>query len=241
MNRSAVSGGYSTVTVKHEPLRATALLFDLDGTLVDSAPDICNAVNQVLNDLRRPRITLEETRNWIGNGLRRFLQKALVPDGEGSLDPLLLERAYSMFESHYAKSVWTNSVVYPGVLDGLAQLEAVGFKMGCVTNKPRFCTCLLLDQAGLARYFDVVVAGVDLTETKPAPAPLLHAAKHLGAMPDECVMIGDSRNDVEAARAAGMAILALTSGYHQGVDLNEIGATRLASEFSQILELIHHI
>ena len=130
---------------------------------------------------------------------------------------------------------------YPGVVDGLSQLEAVDFKMACVTNKSRSCTVLLLEEAGLAHYFDVVVAGDDLIERKPAPLPLLYAAKVLGEKPGDCVVIGDSRNDVEAARAAGMDILLLTSGYNQGADLTEIGATRLVTDFSQIFELVARI
>lgn len=137
MNLSGTSQDCNTSDVMHEPLPATTLLFDLDGTLVDSAPDIASAINQVLDDLTRSRVTLKETRNWIGNGLRCFLQRVLVQDGEGDVDPVLLEHAYSLFESHYAESVWTHSVCYPGVADGLARLKTAGFKMGCVTNKPR--------------------------------------------------------------------------------------------------------
>ena len=127
---------------------------------------------------------------------------------------------------------------YPGVVDGLAELKRIGYKMGCVTHKPRSCTGALLECSGLADYFEGVVAGDDLVETKPAPAPLLYAADQLQVGQQDCVMIGDSRNDVDAARAAGMAVLLVTWGYHQGLEWSAMGATQLVSQFNQIFHTV---
>jgi phosphoglycolate phosphatase len=213
-------------------------LFDLDGTLVDTAPDLARALNRVLRALDCPVVTLENTRNWIGNGMRRLLERALAGDGEKKASPGFVDRGVVLFEPFYAEAVWTDSVCYPGVVDGLAKLKRMGYKMGCVTNKPRSCTGVLLEHSGLAGFFEVVVAGDDLVETKPAPAPLLYAADQLQVGPQDCVVIGDSQNDVNAARAAGMAVLVVTWGYHQGLEWSAMGATQLVSQFKQIFHVV---
>ena len=214
------------------------LLFDLDGTLADTAPDLAFALNRVLNSFAFSTITVENTRNWIGNGMRRLLERAFAGDSEKKVDPELVDRGVALFETFYAEALWRDSMCYPGVVDGLAELKRIGYKMGCVTNKPRSCTGALLEHSRLIDYFEVVVAGDDLVETKPAPAPLLHAADQLHVSPQDCVVIGDSRNDVDAARAAGMAVLLVTWGYHQGFELSALGATQLVSQFNQIFHVV---
>jgi phosphoglycolate phosphatase len=219
-------------------LSASALLFDLDGTLADTAPDLTRALNQVLRALDCPEVTVEKTRIWIGNGMRRLLERALTGGGEKKVSPELVTRGIALFEPIYAEAVWTDSICYPGVVEGLAKLKRMGYKMGCVTNKPRSCTGALLEHSRLADFFEVVVAGDDLVESKPAPAPLLYAANQLQIAPQDCVVIGDSRTDVDAARAASMAVLVVTWGYHQGLELSAIGATNLVSQFDQIFHLV---
>ena len=239
MNRPAAQRqGSSAHKALEGCLSARALLFDLDGTLADTAPDLTRALNRVLNSFDFPAVTVENTRNWIGNGIRRLLEQALAAEGKKKVSPEFVDQGVALFEPFYAEMVWTDSVCYPGVVDGLAELRRMGYKMGCVTNKPRSCTGKLLEHSGLADFFEVVVAGDDLVETKPAPAPLLHAADQLKVSPKDCVVIGDSRNDIDAARAAGMAVLAVTWGYHQGLELSAMGATRLVSQFNQIFHLV---
>ncbi len=239
MNRlAAQEQGSSANKALDGCLSASALLFDLDGTLADTAPDLTLALNRVLNSLGLPAVTMENTRNWIGNGMRRLLERAFAGGSKEIADPELVDRGVALFELFYAEALWRNSVCYPGVVDGLAELKRMGYKMGCVTNKPRSCTGRLLEYSGLGDFFKVVVAGDDLVETKPAPAPLLYAADQLKVGPKDCVMIGDSRNDIDAARAAGMAVLAVTWGYHQGLELSAMGATQLVSQFNQIFHLV---
>jgi phosphoglycolate phosphatase len=235
---AAQQQGSSANTALGGCLSASALLFDLDGTLADTAPDLTRALNRVLSTLDRPEVTLENTRNWIGNGMRRLLERALAAEGEEKASPEFVDQGVALFELLYAKAVWADSGCYPGVVDGLAELKRMGYKMGCVTNKPRLCTGVLLEHSGLVNFFEVVVAGDDLVETKPAPAPLLHAADQLDVNPEDCVVIGDSRNDVDAARAAGMAVLLVTWGYHQGLELSAMGATQLVSQFNQIFHVV---
>ena len=239
MNRPAAQKrGSSANTALDGWLSASALLFDLDGTLADTAPDLTPALNRVLSTLDCPEVTLENTRNWIGNGMRCLLERALAGEGEKNASPEFVDQGVALFEPFYAEAVWADSVCYPGVVDGLAKLKRMGYKMGCVTNKPRSCTGALLEHSGLVDFFQVVVAGDDLGETKPAPAPLLYAADQLYVSPQDCVVIGDSRNDVDAARAAGMAILLVTWGYHQGLELSAMGATQLVSQFNQIFHVV---
>ncbi len=239
MNQPAAQQqGSSANTALDGCLSASALLFDLDGTLADTAPDLTRALNRVLNTLDCSEVTLENTRNWIGNGMRCLLERALAGEGEKNASPEFVDRGVALFEPFYAEAVWADSVCYPGVVDGLAELKRMGYKMGCVTNKPRSCTGALLEHSGLVDFFEVVVAGDDLVETKPAPAPLLYAADQLHVGPQDCVVIGDSRNDVDAARAAGMAVLLVTWGYHQGLELSAMGATQLVSQFNQIFHVV---
>ena len=239
MNQSAAQQqGSSANTALGGCLSASTLLFDLDGTLADTAPDLTRALNRVLSALDCPEVTLENTRNWIGNGMRCLLERALVGEGEKNASPDFVDQGVALFEPFYAETVWADSVCYPGVVDGLAEFKRMGYKMGCVTNKPRSCTGALLEHSGLVDFFEVVVAGDDLVETKPAPAPLLYAADQLHVGPQDCVVIGDSRNDVDAARAAGMAILLVTWGYHQGLELSTMGATQLVSQFNQIFHVV---
>ena len=239
MNQPAAQQqGSSANTALGGCLSASALLFDLDGTLADTAPDLTRALNRVLSALDCPEVTLENTRNWIGNGIRRLLERALAAEGKKKVSPEFVDQGVALFEPFYAEAVWADSVCYPGVVDGLAKLKRMGYKMGCVTNKPRSCTGALLEHSGLVDFFEVVVAGDDLVETKPAPAPLLYAADQLHVGPQDCVVIGDSRNDVDAARAAGMAVLLVTWGYHQGFELSALGATQLVSQFNQIFHVV---
>ena len=162
-----------------------AVVFDLDGTLVDTAPDLTRALNRVLRVLDCPAITLENTQNWIGDGMRRLLERALASDGGKNVIPEFVDRGVGLFEPFYAEAVWAESVCYPGVVDGLAEFKRMGYKIGCVTNKPRSCTGALLEHAGLVEFFEVVVAGDDLVETKPAPEPLLYAADQLHVGPQD--------------------------------------------------------
>ena len=239
MNRPAAhQQGSSANTALASCLPASALLFDLDGTLADTAPDLARALNRVLRALDCPAVTLDNTRNWIGNGMRRLLEHALARDGGKNAGPEFVDRGVALFEPFYAEAVWMDSVCYPGVVHGLAGLKRMGYKMACVTNKPRSCTGALLNYSGLADFFEVVVAGDDLMETKPAPAPLLYAADQLQVVPQDCVVIGDSQNDVDAARAAGMAVLVVTWGYNQGLEWSAMGATQMVSQFNQIFQVV---
>lgn len=217
---------------------ARALLFDLDGTLADTAPDLARALNRALQTLDCPRVTLEEVRLWIGNGTESLLKRAVAKTPGRQVDLDLINKGIGLFDFYYSESIWAKSVCYPGVLNGLSELKRLGFKLACVTNKPRSFSSEVLKQSGLDVFFDVVVAGNDLSERKPSPMPLLYATQQLELGSRECIVIGDSKNDTEAALKAGMMVLLVTWGYHQDMELSQMGATQLIQKFSDISDLV---
>ena len=217
---------------------ARALLFDLDGTLADTAPDLARALNRALQTLDCPRVTLEEVRRWIGNGTESLLKRAVAKTPGRQVDLDLINKGIGLFDFYYSESIWAKSVCYPGVLNGLSELKRLGFKLACVTNKPRSFSSEVLKQSGLDVFFDVVVAGNDLSERKPSPMPLLYATQQLELGSRECIVIGDSKNDTEAALKAGMMVLLVTWGYHQDMELSQMGATELIRKFNEISNLV---
>lgn len=193
-----------------------AVLFDLDGTLVDSAPDLATAVNRTLAELGRAPVAEDTVRVWIGNGARRLVARALAGQRELAAEPPGLEAALARFCEHYWDCLVAQSRPYPGVRRGLDTLSALGLPLGVVTNKPARFTAPLLEALQLADYFQVLVSGDTLPVKKPDPAPLVHAAGRLGAPVADCLLVGDSRADLDAALAAGMPMVRVPYGYPGG-------------------------
>lgn len=193
--------------------RAAAVLFDLDGTLVDSAPDLTTAINRMLVDLQRSPMTESRVREWIGNGARKLVARALAGQRNIETDPPETEAALAQFFVHYTDCLVERSALYPGVLIGLQRLQALGLPLGVVTNKPGRFTQPLLDALGLSAFFKVVVSGDTLPVRKPDPAPLWHAAAALDVPIAHCVYVGDSLADRGAAAAAGALLVRVPYGY----------------------------
>ena len=193
-----------------ESLNVRAVLFDLDGTLVDTAPDIAEAVNRMLLDRGAPPLPLATVRGFIGNGMPTLIRRVLQESHAADLDEPL---ARALFHRHYRDTNGRIGQVFPGVRVGLQSLQQAGYRLGCVTNKPQADTAALLQIHALAACFDVVVAGDTLPQMKPHPAPLLHACRALDAAPEHCVLVGDSAVDIAAAQAAHMAVLIVRYGY----------------------------
>lgn len=196
------------------PLRA--VLFDLDGTLLDTAPDLAAAANAMLDELGLPARDPAVVATYIGKGIPRLVERTLVGALEGAADPDLLGRALPIYERHYERESGRRSVAFPGVLEGLRALDEAGFPLAVITNKAERFTADLLLRTGLEPYFDVVVCGDTVARRKPAPDPVLAACARLRVAPSEALMIGDSTNDVEAARAAGCPIWCVPYGYNEG-------------------------
>jgi len=210
----------TTGTVKF-PLAVKMVMIDLDGTLIDTAPDLADCANRMLADLGRAPYPLETVMTWIGNGVPRLVKRALTGEMGAEPDAALFERALPIFERHYAAHVSDRSRPFPGVVEGLQQLKARGYRLACITNKAEVFTLPLLRNLGLDGYFELVLSGDSLPRQKPDPLPLRHACRHFGITPDHGVLVGDSSNDVQAARAAGMPVLGVTYGYNHGHDIRE--------------------
>lgn len=221
-------------------LRAKLVLFDLDGTLVHSAPDLAAAVNLMLHELGLPEHPVERVAGWIGNGMLRLVKRGLTGQRDGEPDPALFERGVESFKRHYAANLAVRTRPYPGMVEALDDLTGHGFLLGCVTNKLSAFTRPLLEQLDLMKYFRVVVAGDTLPVRKPDPLPLLHASREAGVEPARAVMVGDSATDLNAARAAAMPAIAVTYGYNQGLDVRTLDPAVVvdsAAELPQYLEL----
>lgn len=201
--------------------RTLALFFDLDGTLVDSVPDLTAAVNVMLGQLDLPARAEQQVRDWVGNGVDNLIHRALTDDMAGRADPALFARAKPLYKAAYAEHLSAHSTLYPGVREGLTRLHAAGFPMACVTNKSAEFARPLLGYLGIAHYFGTMVGGECVAHPKPAPDALLLCAERLGAPIAYSLMVGDSLNDVGAARNAGCPVVCVPYGYNHGRDIRE--------------------
>jgi phosphoglycolate phosphatase len=197
------------------------ILVDLDGTLVDSVPDLAYCVDTTMQRIGRQPWGEASVRQWVGNGVERLVKRALVGQLDGEPPVADYERALPVFMEIYADNVSQRSKLYPGVSEGLAQLKAQGYKLACVTNKAAQFTEPLLKDMGIYSQFELVVSGDTTPRKKPDPLPLLYAAEKLHEHPDHCLLVGDSSNDVTAARKAGFQVVCVPYGYNHGKDIRE--------------------
>ncbi len=195
------------------------VLIDVDGTLVDSVPDLAFCVDEMMKQLDMPVRGEATVREWVGNGVIRLTERALCNDLNGYPEQALFDKAMPIFNELYAENTSKRSELYEGVAEGMAFLKECGFKIGCVTNKATQFTIPLLKDLGLHDEFETIICGDTLEKKKPDPAPLLHAAELLGVKPEESLMLGDSQSDVKAARAAGFSIICMSYGYNHGEDI----------------------
>lgn len=195
------------------------ILIDVDGTLVDSVPDLTFCVDEMMVRLGREPWGEARVRNWVGNGVERLVQRALTGDLVGEPEESAYQAAYPIFLELYADNTSKRSRLYPGVKEGLDYLRGAGYRLGCVTNKAERFTVPLLKDLGVYDAFRIVVSGDTLPYKKPHPAPLLHAAEFFQVAPQHALMVGDSISDVKAARAAGFMIACVPYGYNHGNDI----------------------
>ncbi len=214
------------------------ILIDVDGTLVDSVPDLAWCVDELMRRLGREAHGEAKVRNWVGNGVERLCRRALVGQLEGEPDEADFEKAYPIFLQLYAENTSKRSCLYPGVREGLDHFKAQGYLLGCVTNKAAQFTLPLLRDLGIHDEFGIVVSGDTLAVKKPDPQPLLHAAAHFGVSPQESLMIGDSRSDVKAARAAGFQIVCMSYGYNHGEDIRNYAPDLVIDSMAELKGLL---
>ncbi|MEL0629505.1 phosphoglycolate phosphatase [Psychromonas aquatilis] len=214
-----------------------AILFDLDGTLIDSAPDLALAINHMLTSIGREEISPTIIRSWVGNGASVLVQRGLSGQTEidPDLDPALLEKSLAIFLDFYAKNLCVDTVTYPNVVPSLHALKDKGYQLAIVTNKPYDFIQPILDGLSLNGLFSLLVGGDSLEKRKPDPLPLHYACEKLGVTVEQCVMVGDSKNDILAANAANMQSIGLTYGYNYGEDINEHRPDVSFDDFANII------
>ncbi len=216
--------------------RIRAVLFDLDGTILDTAADLAAAANAMLAEIGRETLPETRIRDYIGKGVQNLVTRSLEATGGASAHEAA--RAMSVFERHYLAGIADRSRPYPGVVEGLEALARAGIPMGCVTNKAARFTEPLLERTGLMRFLGVVVSGDTVANKKPHPEPMLHAAAKLGVAPAEALVVGDSLNDVQSARAAGCPVVVVPYGYREGLAIEALGADAVVASVEEAAKSI---
>lgn len=218
------------------PYAVRAVLFDLDGTLLDTIADLAEGANRMLAELGRPPRPLAEIHSFVGKGMANLVRRCLTESARA--DEAEIDAAIGVFRRHYSAVNGLHTRLYPGVRDTLEALRARDLKLAVVTNKPEAFTVPLLERMGLAAHFAAVVSGDTLPTRKPDPAMLHHACAQLGVGAAQALMVGDSANDALAARAAGMPVLLVDYGYSEGMPVDTIECDGLLSSALQVLDRI---
>ncbi len=223
---------------KTYPIAVRAVVIDLDGTLLNTAPDLADAANRMLAEMQRPLVPVEVIMTYIGNGVDRLIKRVLTGEMYGEPEAALFAQARPIYERHYLEGVSRYSRPFPGVVEGLEALKQAGYRLACITNKAARFTIPLLKDTGLHDYFELILSGDSLPRTKPDPLPLLHACEQFGIRPDQLLLIGDSQNDAQAARAAGCYIFCVPYGYNHGEPVDALDLDRVVTSVLEASQLI---
>ncbi len=208
-----------------------AAIVDLDGTMVDTLGDFDAVLNEVLSELRLPRIDRAFVGRTVGKGSEHLIRSTLAHVGA---DASVYERAWALYQARYEVVNGEHAEVYPGVAEGLDRLAASGLRLACLTNKPGAFARELLRKKGLARHFGVVFGGDAFERKKPDPLPLLKTCEALGTSPARTLMVGDSSNDARAARSAGCPVVLVSYGYNHGEPVAAAGADAVVDRIDAI-------
>ncbi|MBF0446424.1 MAG: phosphoglycolate phosphatase [Magnetococcales bacterium] len=220
-------------------LQCRTLLFDLDGTLVDSAPDLWHTMNYVLKSLGLAPLGLEDVRHLVGNGARFLMARGIYgPEATAPDDNPEFEKAIKLFLEYYQDHLTDNSLPYIGCLEVLQQLTKKGFKLGVVTNKPETMAKKMLQNLAMDHFFSQIVGGDTFTERKPHPMPLLQTLKKLDTPPHLGVMVGDSETDFLAAKAAKCGLIMVSHGYNRGVPVSQLNPDHTIDLFNELPHLL---
>ena len=215
------------------------ILIDVDGTLVDSVPDLAYCIDEMMKQLDMPVRGIDAVREWVGNGVETLTKRALVNALSGEPDAGLFAKAMPIFNALYAVNNSQRSNLYPGVLEALEAFKAdPDYRVGCVTNKAARFTIPILEDLGIKDFFEIIICGDTLEKKKPDPLPLLHVAEKLGVKPENALMLGDSMSDVKAARAAGFKIVCMSYGYNHGEDIRDYNPDAVIDTMTEFSGLI---
>ncbi|CAB1367780.1 phosphoglycolate phosphatase [Denitratisoma oestradiolicum] len=218
------------------PLPIHSVTLDLDGTLLDTAPDLAKAANAMLAELGLPQRSEAQIRDFIGKGIPNLVKRSITFDQEP--DAEALARADAAFRRHYAECNGRLSQPYPGVIEGLERFRSLGLKLAIITNKAGAFTEPLVAVSGLASYVEFTIAGDTLPRKKPDPLPLQHACQRMGVPTKFNLHIGDSQNDFHAARAAGCPVFLVPYGYNEGEDVRLLECDAIVASLVHAAELV---
>lgn len=219
--------------------RKELILFDLDGTLIDSVPDLSFAVNHMLKRVGYDTFSEDIIRTWVGNGASMLVQRALLGDIDTTqkLEEAFFEGALDIFLTFYGKNL-SGATAYPNVIDTLLELKDMGYRMAIVTNKPFKFVQPILDGLGIGDIFDYILGGDSLEKRKPDPMPLLYICEKLDISIEKTIMIGDSKNDIVSANLAGIQSIGVTYGYNYGENISTYNPDFVCDDFADILTLL---
>lgn len=215
-----------------------AIAFDLDGTLLDSIPDIINAINQMLAQLSLSPLPKHVIQNAVGKGSKNLVWRCLAHALNHEPEPVFFTQALTIYEQAYQQALYVETTLFPHVTETLKQLKSHNYQLACVTNKDIRFTRPILEQANLAEYFDLILGGSCLPERKPHPLPLQHVCQVFAVQPDALLMIGDSENDVLSAKQAGCPVICVPYGYRHGKALEHLEADLLIEDFRELSHLL---
>jgi phosphoglycolate phosphatase len=213
------------------------IIFDLDGTLIDSVPDLTASINFMLEKLKRKTFSEDTIREWVGNGAQILVKRAL--SGKAIVDPdideNLFSKALDIFLQNYEQNVCVKTTTYVNVTQSLKALKKSGYKQAIVTNKPYSFIKPILEKLELFELFDLYIGGDSLSKKKPDPEPLLHVCKKLDVKIEDSIMVGDSKNDIVAANACEMQSIGVSYGYNYGEDISIYNPSLVIHDFKDIL------
>ena len=210
------------------------IMIDVDGTLVDSVPDLAYCIDEMMQKLGLQKWGETKVRHWVGNGVPKLVERALTGELEGRPIKEVFDIAYPIFLDLYEDNSAERSYLYDGVREGLDYLKSQRYQLGCVTNKSEQFTHPLLKALGIFNDFKIIISGDTLPKRKPDPMPLLYCAERFNLKPEECLMLGDSVSDVKAARAAGFDIICMSYGYNHGNDIGDENPDLVIDSMSQL-------
>ena len=213
-------------------------MIDLDGTLLDTVPDLAAAADRMLAALGLPARTQAEVRSFIGKGIPNLVRRCLQASAGAARAEALQAEALALYHDFYFEESGRRTTVYPGVLEGLEQFLAMGLRLACVTNKAARFTLPLLEQKGLEPYFELVVSGDTLSRKKPDPMQLTYICAAFALAPEKVLLIGDSANDALAARAAGCPALCVSYGYNEGGDVRNLDCDAIVESLSEAANIL---
>jgi phosphoglycolate phosphatase len=216
-----------------------AVILDLDGTLLDTAPDLAAAANAVRADFNLAPLSLERVASFVGKGAENLMHRSLTDSLDGLLEAPRLTKALERFEHHYERENGRQAQLYPGVREGVEKMKERGLRLACVTNKPYQFSLKLLEQNGLLSSLAFVIGGDSLPRRKPDPMPLIDACARWALTPRQVLAIGDSINDALAARRAGMPVFAVPYGYNEGLGVESLDVDAIVVSLEAALELLN--